>query len=97
MRRFDFEWDEKKNLINQKKHDVSFNFAQYAFDDPKRVIAKDLDHSTAEETRYYCFGRIGEGILTVRYTYRNETIRIYGAGYWRKGKQIYEEQNKLHK
>jgi hypothetical protein len=97
MRRFDFEWDEKKNLINQKKHDVSFNFAQYAFDDPKRVIAKDLDHSTAEETRYYCFGRTGEGILTVRYTYRNETIRIYGAGYWRKGKQIYEEENKLHK
>ncbi len=33
------------------------------------------------------------GILTVRFTYRGETIRILGAGYWRKGKRIYEEKN----
>jgi|SRR5271157_2882711 uncharacterized DUF497 family protein len=96
MSRFNFEWDEKKNIANQQKHGISFNFAQYAFDDPKRIIAKDLEHSAPYETRYYCFGKIQEGIVTVRFTYRNETIRIYGAGYWRKGKKIYEEQNKLH-
>jgi hypothetical protein len=96
MSPFNFEWDEKKNVINQKKHKISFDFAQYAFDDPERIIAKDLEHSTPQEIRYYCFGKIAEGIVTVRFTYRNETIRIYGAGYWRKGKKIYEEQNTLH-
>jgi len=26
-------------------------------------------------------GRVGEGILTVRFKYRGNLIRIYGAGY----------------
>jgi uncharacterized DUF497 family protein len=90
-----FEWDPDKDRLNQKKHGVSFNLAQYAFADPIRVILKDLTHSTENEERYYCLGRIDEDILTVRFTYRNGRIRIFGAGYWRKGKQIYEEQNQL--
>jgi len=89
-----FEWDEDKNSINQKKHNISFEEAQYAFSDTKRIIAKDLEHSESEE-RYYCFGRIGERIVTVRFTYRNNKIRIIGAGHWRKGKQIYEKENKI--
>ncbi len=84
-----FEWDENKNLLNQKEHKVKFEEAQNAFFDPKRIIAKDLEHSKTE-TRYYCFGKIGLNILTVRFTYRNKKMRIIGAGYWRKGKQIYE-------
>jgi len=36
-------------------------------------------------------GRVGEGTLTVRFTYRGNVIRIYGAGYWRKGNNIVEE------
>jgi len=28
--------------------------------------------------------------LTVRFTYRGSVIRIIGAGYWRKGRKIYE-------
>ena len=90
-----FEWDERKNTINQKKHNVSFEEAQLAFIDPKRVIAKDLEHSKIEE-RYFCFGKISEDIITVRFTYRNNIIRIIGAGYWRKGKEIYEKENKIH-
>jgi hypothetical protein len=31
--------------------------------------------------------------MTVRFTYRKDLIRILGAGYWRKGKKIYEQQN----
>ena len=89
-----FEWDQEKNNLNQKKHNISFEEAQYAFSDSKRIIAKDLEHSEDEE-RYYCFGQIAESIVTVRFTYRNNKIRIIGAGYWRKGKQIYEEQNKV--
>lgn len=87
-----FQWDEEKNRENQEKHGVSFELAQYAFLDPHRVIAEDLKHSQIEK-RYYCFGQVGGGILTVRFTYRGQLIRIIGAGYWRRGKQIYEEEN----
>jgi hypothetical protein len=31
--------------------------------------------------------------MTVRFTWRAGRIRIIGAGYWRKGKKIYEQQN----
>lgn len=37
------------------------------------------------------------GILTVRFTYRGSVIRIFGAGYWRKGKAIYEHENQIHR
>jgi uncharacterized DUF497 family protein len=87
-----FEWDAKKDAENQKKHGVAFSVAQYAFADPNRVIAEDLTHSESEQ-RYFCFGEVNGGILTVRFTYRGGVIRIFGAGYWRKGKAIYEREN----
>jgi uncharacterized protein len=87
-----FEWDLDKDAENQRKHSVSFSLAQEAFSDPNRVIARDLAHSRSEE-RFYCFGSVGGGVLTVRFTYRNDVIRIIGAGYWRKGKRIYEQEN----
>lgn len=31
-----------------------------------------------------------------RFTYRDDVIRIFGAGYWRKGKQIYEYEHQIH-
>lgn len=89
-----FEWDKNKNNINREKHNISFEEAQYAFSDLNRIIAKDLEHSKKEE-RFYCFGKVGEHVVTVRFTYRNDKIRIIGAGYWRKGKQIYEKENKI--
>jgi len=90
-----FEWDDDKDRQNRKKHGVPFILAQYAFADPNRVILEDVTHSSETETRYFCIGKLGDGILTVRFTYRNDRIRIFGAGYWRKGKQIYEQQNQL--
>jgi uncharacterized protein len=95
MKKATFEWDEEKDKENQSKHGISFLTAQQAFFDPHRVIAEDITHSS-EENRYYCMGRVGEGVLTVRFTYRGNLIRIYGAGYWRKGRNIYEEQNKIY-
>ena len=87
-----FDWDPEKDLSNQAKHAVSFSEAQYAFADPNRVIAEDLPHSK-KETRYFCFGKVDGGVMTVRFTYRSGVIRIFGAGYWRKGKKIYEREN----
>jgi len=97
MSESNFEWDEVKNLSNQKKHGVSFYEAQYAFFDQNRIIAEDVGHSK-EEKRYYCFGldKDQTGILTVRFTYRDNRIRIIGAGYWRKGKKLYEQANSVH-
>ncbi len=89
-----FEWDEEKNAQNLQKHGVNFETAQYAFIDKRRVIAEDVVHSSKEK-RYYCFGKVKGGVLTVRFTYRNSNIRIIGAGYWRKGKNIYEKHNKI--
>ncbi len=90
-----FEWNKRKEKQNLRKHGVSFFQAQQAFLDPCRVITRDLKHSGKEE-RYFCLGRVGDGILTVRFTYRGKVIRIIGAGYWRRGKELYEEKSPLH-
>lgn len=89
-----FEWNPDKDEENQRKHGVSFAEAQWAFLDPKRVVSRDVTHSEAED-RFYCFGQVPRGILTVRFTWRNGRIRIIGAGFWRRGKTFYETQNHL--
>ncbi len=94
MEKARFEWDQSKDRENQEKHNVSFSLAQHAFLDRKRVIVEDTGHSN-QEKRFYCIGQVAEGILTVRFTYRSNVIRIFGAGYWRKGKRIYEKENKI--
>jgi len=86
-----FEWDENKNAENIEKHDLSFYIAQKAFFDKKRIIESDTTHSQTEK-RFLCIGDTGEGIATVRFVMRGEAIRIFGAGYWRKGKKEYEKQ-----
>lgn len=95
MKQCRFEWDDAKDSENIAKHGISFGTAQRAFLDPVRVIAEDVTHS-ASERRFYCMGRVGNGIVTVRFTYRSGAIRIIGAGYWRKGKRLYETQNQIH-
>ena len=91
-----FDWDAKKDQETQDKHGVAFGVAQFAFADPNRVIAEDHSHSSIEK-RHFCFGLVDDGVLTVRFVYRDDVIRIFGAGYWRKGKQIYERENQIHK
>ena len=94
MAKVTFEWDERKAAENERKHGVSFTLAQVAFLDPKRMIAHDVKHSDAEK-RYYCIGQVGEAIVTVRFTFRGRAIRIIGAGYWRRGREIYEKENQV--
>ncbi len=96
MARTHFDWDPDKDAENQRKHGFSFLRAQHAFADRQRVIARDITHSQTEE-RFYCFGKVDGGVLTVRFTYRAPVIRIIGAGYWRKGKVIYERENQIHR
>ncbi len=92
-----FDWDSVKEQLNLEKHGVSFTVAKQAFYDEQRLIAKDVEHSVIED-RYYCIGRVETGgILTVRFTFREDVIRIFGAGYWRKGKKAYEKHEKNKK
>lgn len=90
-----FGWDPSKDEENQRKHGVAFVEAQLAFMDPHCVIARDLNHSLEEE-RYYCFGDVAGHVMTVRFAYRFGLIRIFGAGYWRKGRKLYETIQRLH-
>ena len=90
-----FDWDSAKDEENQRKHGVAFSVAQLAFLDPCRVIARDPAHSLEEE-RFYCFGRVVDRVMTVRFTVRNGVIRIIGAGHWRKGRRVYEAKQGLH-
>lgn len=88
-----FVWDPLKELANIAKHGVGFATACEAFFDPQRKIYIDSKHSKNEE-RYFCVGQVGGKVLTVRFVYREQNIRIVGAGYWRKGKECYEKEEK---
>ena len=88
-----FEWSQEKEKINVLKHKIDFCSATFAFLDPRRIIAVDELHSE-DEPRLFCIGKIGNKIATVRFTLRGDRIRIIGAGFWRKGKSFYEEENK---
>ena len=92
--RSEFEWDAEKDLRNQQKHGVAFRDARRAFADPNRIIYEDTDHSTKLETRYFCVGKVDDKVMTVRFTLRERRIRIIGAGYWRKERELYEERNR---
>lgn len=97
MTRDSFEWDETKDRLNRAKHGVTFEDAVLAFADPARLISVDGLHSVAEP-RLFCVGLVGGRVMTVRFTSRNGRTRIIGAGYWRKGRRLYErEHGRLHR
>jgi uncharacterized DUF497 family protein len=60
-----FEWDERKTRANEAKYGVSFALATNVFQDPRLVLAEDASHG-GPEARYFAFGRVGAGVLTVR-------------------------------
>jgi len=87
----DFVWNSHKEKANVLKHRVDFFCAVKAFGDPERRIIKDELHSSSED-RYFCLGKVDGWVLTVRFVYRENRIRILGAGYWRKGKELYGQE-----
>jgi uncharacterized DUF497 family protein len=87
-----FEWEIERETENQAKHGIDFETAQYAFFDPHRLIVHDAKHSEQEE-RLFCIGKVKKRILTVRFTYRGDIIRIFGAAEWRKWRKFYEQHN----
>jgi len=87
-----FEWDPKKAVSNQRKHDVTFEEASSALRDVFSATAHDPDHSEGEE-RFVTFGISSQGrLLTVSHTDRDNAIRIISARLATNvERQIYEE------
>ena len=50
-----FEWDEKKNIANQKKHGITFEEARTVFDDVNALLIADPEHSD-DEDRFIMLG-----------------------------------------
>ena len=72
-----FEWDQEKNLINKKKHGISFETAAYVFYDEQYIEMFDFEHSI-DEDRYIAIGQV-EDVLFVVFTERKENIRLISA------------------
>ena len=96
-----FEWDEAKNLFNQRKHGISFEDASQVFLDPLYVSLKD--RVVDGEQRWQTFGEVDGWLLVmVAHTFQEsdrrgetiEVIRIISARYAsRKERQRYEDEN----
>jgi len=81
MRELRFDWDERKQKINIRKHGVSFEEARTAFYDENAIQYFDPDHSE-DEDRFLLLGMsIKPQILVVCHCFReSETlVRIISA------------------
>ena len=75
----DVEWDDKKNLLNQKKHGVSFEEAATVFSDPLELTVSDPEHSISEQRFVSIAQSFRRKLLVVSYTERAGRIRIISA------------------
>lgn len=76
-----FEWDERKNAANRRKHGVSFDEASSIFADGQALFMADLDHSNTED-RFVLLGMSQRfRLLVVSHTYResDDVVRIISA------------------
>nr|VFK41611.1 MAG: hypothetical protein BECKTC1821E_GA0114239_101246 [Candidatus Kentron sp. TC] len=81
MRDIRFEWDERKNRENKRKHKVSFEEARTVFLDENAIRFFDPDHSEDEE-RFIMLGiSFTLRVLVVCHCYQEDdsVIRIISA------------------
>lgn len=74
-----FEWDDTKNKLNIRNHDVDFRDAVKVFDDEYRMERTD-DRQDYGEIRIQVLGYTSFGMLFVVYTERDgDTTRLISA------------------
>jgi uncharacterized DUF497 family protein len=103
MQHISFEWDERKNLANIKKHGISFQEAKTCFEDDFAEVFPDTEHSMIED-RYILLG-LSEihKTLVVIYTERDNksneqvVIRIISARKATKKEFLYYWENRKQK
>ena len=88
----EFEWNPKKSVANERKHNVTFQEGSTVFGDRLAMTFADPDHSKNEQ-RYLTFGLSKHNrLLVVSHTDRGEKTRIISARLMdRKERRIYEE------
>jgi len=74
-----FEWDQRKAALNEKKHGVTFREAMTTFDDPQLVIFDDLDHSIVEKSELLVRTSNRVRLLITSFTMREEAVRIISS------------------
>ena len=91
-----FDWDDKKAASNLRKHNVSFEDAITAFDDPFALIAPDDKHSTESEIREWLIGEADTGVFVIVFTnrYKGRVYRIISARHANKRERRLYEQSK---
>lgn len=72
-----FEWDADKNLINRRKHGISFEEAATIFDGPLFTLEDEGNHDELRERSYGLIG--GVVVVCVIHTDRNGVTRIISA------------------
>jgi len=72
-----FEWDPRKASANLRKHDVSFDEAATAFNDPLARIFGDPNHSLNERREIIVGHSIKERLLLVCFSERHSKISNY--------------------
>ncbi|NNF98560.1 MAG: BrnT family toxin [Desulfobacteraceae bacterium] len=76
MKKLIFVWDDKKNVLNERKHGVSFEVAQTVFFDENAIEFDDPDHSIQEE-RFIILGLSQSlKVLVVCHCYRSQDSKI---------------------
>ena len=86
----DFEWDDAKDLSNQRKHSLSFSEARRLFESEGEILEIfDADHSDLED-RFIAIGPIDRGLVVVVSTEPEEgVVRIIGARLANKREQAF--------
>ncbi len=70
-----FEWDDRKNESNLKKHGVDFDTASLVFDDPMQVTTQDRE--VDGEERWQTIGFANDILLLmVAHTVEDEEIEV---------------------
>jgi hypothetical protein len=90
MDKFNFEFDQVKNSINEKKHSINFTEAQELWKDVFRVI---IPAKTRDEERHIIIAEFKQKIWTAIFTIRQNNIRIISVRSARKNeKEIYRSK-----
>jgi uncharacterized DUF497 family protein len=89
-----YTWTKEKNRLNKKKHGFYLSEIVDVFDDPHLIDWYDKEHSSMEEDRYICLGRLHDTvILFVVFTEQGEDIHLITA---RKAEPIEERLYHAH-
>ena len=85
-----FQWDERKNQVNIKKHGITFEQAARAFFDPLRKEYYDDIHSNLDDERYILLGYAVNCVLLICFSEPEpDTFRIISA---RRANKVEEEE-----